>query len=100
MIGRAIEMLYQTDAPRILYVNLCGMTISDPELVTALPARIARESGDPSRLAFEITETAAIEIIDTTTNLDELTQLAATIDDIKERSPATFRSSGGHPTIY
>jgi len=29
-----------------------------------LPARIARESGDPSRLAFEITETAAIENIE------------------------------------
>ena len=67
VIGRAIEMLHQTEAPRILHVNLSGMTISDPELVTALPARIARESGDPSRLAFEITETAAIENIDTAT---------------------------------
>jgi len=50
-------------------VNLSGMTISDPQLVTALPARIARESGDPSRLAFEITETAAIENIDRATRL-------------------------------
>lgn len=69
VIGRAIELLHQTEAPRILHVNLSGMTISDPQLVTALPARIARESGDPSRLAFEITETAAIENIDTATQL-------------------------------
>jgi diguanylate cyclase (GGDEF)-like protein/PAS domain S-box-containing protein len=69
VIGRAIEMLRETEAPRILHVNLSGMTISDPKLITELPARIARESGDPTRLAFEITETAAIENIDTATEL-------------------------------
>ena len=69
VIGQAIAILHQPAAPRILHVNLSGMTVSDPQLVTALPAIIARESGDPSRLAFEITETAAIESIETATQL-------------------------------
>jgi diguanylate cyclase (GGDEF)-like protein len=69
VIGRAMEILDETPAPRILHVNLSGMTISDPQLVTALPAMIARASSDSSRLAFEITETAAIENLDTATEL-------------------------------
>ena len=69
VIEQAIQILHQTPDPRILHVNLSGITISDPQLVTELPAMIARESGDPSRLAFEITETAAIENIDAATDL-------------------------------
>ena len=69
VIDRAMELLHAAPSPRILHVNLSGMTISDPHLITTLPALIARDSGDPSRLAFEITETAAIENLDTATQL-------------------------------
>jgi diguanylate cyclase (GGDEF)-like protein/PAS domain S-box-containing protein len=70
VVDRALELLRELDEPPILHVNLSGVTMTDPELIDALPARIAREATDPSRLAFEITETAAIE------NVEEAQRLA------------------------
>jgi diguanylate cyclase (GGDEF)-like protein/PAS domain S-box-containing protein len=64
VIDRTLQLLLEPTDQRILHVNLSGATISDPELIDALPAKIAREATDPTRLAFEITETVAIENIE------------------------------------
>jgi diguanylate cyclase (GGDEF)-like protein len=64
VIGRALQLLREPADARILHVNLSAATMSDPELIDTLPAEIAREATDPTRLAFEITETVAIENIE------------------------------------
>jgi EAL domain-containing protein (putative c-di-GMP-specific phosphodiesterase class I) len=64
VIDRALQLLREPTDQRILHVNLSGATISDPELLDALPDKIAREATNPTRLAFEITETVAIENIE------------------------------------
>jgi diguanylate cyclase (GGDEF)-like protein/PAS domain S-box-containing protein len=64
VIDRALQLLREPGDLRILHVNLSGATMTDPELIDTLPARIAREASDPTRLAFEITETVAIENIE------------------------------------
>jgi len=46
-----------------LHVNLSGASMSAPELVDRLPSQVADAGIDPTKLAFEITETAAIEDI-------------------------------------
>ena len=60
VIDRALERLGDLTEARIFHVNLSGASVADPELTGSLPARVAREAADPTRLAFEITETAAI----------------------------------------
>jgi diguanylate cyclase (GGDEF)-like protein/PAS domain S-box-containing protein len=56
VVARALEL---TAAGRHVSVNLSARSVSDPEL-TATVERGLREAGaDPSRLVFEITETAA-----------------------------------------
>ena len=60
VIDRALERLGDLTETRIFHVNLSGASVADPELTGSLPARVAREAADPTRLAFEITETAAI----------------------------------------
>jgi EAL domain-containing protein (putative c-di-GMP-specific phosphodiesterase class I) len=47
-----------------LEVNLSAASISDPELGALIEAELAASAVDPSRLVFEITETAAIANID------------------------------------
>jgi diguanylate cyclase (GGDEF)-like protein len=64
VIDRALQLLRQPAQPRVCHVNVSGATMTDPELIDTLPAKIAREASDPSRLAFEITETVAIENIE------------------------------------
>jgi diguanylate cyclase (GGDEF)-like protein/PAS domain S-box-containing protein len=64
VIDRALELLRKPEDKRILHVNLSGATMTNPELIDSLPAKIAREATDPTRLAFEITETVAIENIE------------------------------------
>ena len=64
VIDQALELLREPGDHRILHVNLSGATMTDPELIDTLPAEIAREASDPTRLAFEITETVAIENIE------------------------------------
>jgi diguanylate cyclase (GGDEF)-like protein/PAS domain S-box-containing protein len=64
VIDRALQLLREPAEARILHVNLSAATISDRELIDTLPAQIAREATDPTRLAFEITETVAIENIE------------------------------------
>jgi diguanylate cyclase (GGDEF)-like protein/PAS domain S-box-containing protein len=60
---RAIDLLYTyRDLPGglRLEVNVSGKSMSDPELLNLVEARIAATGIDPSNLVFEITETAAI----------------------------------------
>jgi diguanylate cyclase (GGDEF)-like protein/PAS domain S-box-containing protein len=64
VIDRALQLLRESADARILHVNLSGATMTDPGLLDTLPAQIAREATDPTRLAFEITETVAIQNIE------------------------------------
>jgi diguanylate cyclase (GGDEF)-like protein/PAS domain S-box-containing protein len=64
VIDRALQLLRDRADVPILHVNLSAATMSDPGLSDTLPAEIAREATDPTRLAFEITETVAIENIE------------------------------------
>ncbi len=45
-------------------VNLSGRSLDDPELLTEIAADLHAEQVDPSRLVFEITETAMIANVD------------------------------------
>ncbi|HYH62866.1 MAG TPA: EAL domain-containing protein, partial [Solirubrobacterales bacterium] len=57
----------------VVSVNLSGHSICDPELPDLIEAELERAPIDPSRLVFEITETAAIA------NMDEARALAIRI---------------------
>jgi len=64
--GRAIEMLAERDSagsPLTLEVNLSGRSIGDPALLEFIEGRLADSGVDPSRLIFEVTETAAVSNI-------------------------------------
>ncbi len=61
--GRAIDLL--SDHQRIgddiaLEVNLSGRSLNDPGLLDLISSRLRASTVDPSRLIFEITETAAV----------------------------------------
>jgi PAS domain S-box-containing protein len=71
VIDRALQLLREPAETRILHVNLSAATINDHELIDTLPAQIAREATDPTRLAFEITEAVAIENIEHTYELSK-----------------------------
>jgi diguanylate cyclase (GGDEF)-like protein len=61
VVARALELLQAT--PRggpILEVNLSAASVTDAATIDAIAAAVAGAGIDPSRLIFEITETAAI----------------------------------------
>lgn len=60
--GQAIQMLTDPSLPAdmVLEVNLSALTVGDPEMLEFLEEQILNMGADPSRLVFEITETAAI----------------------------------------
>ncbi|WP_372791225.1 EAL domain-containing protein [Paraconexibacter sp.] len=63
MIERAIELIAAPHGagPPISYeVNLSARSLADPELPPFVSGLLQRTGADPSRLVFEITETAAI----------------------------------------
>ncbi len=60
VVERGLELLRRTVQPAILHINLSATTLADPEAVGAISTLIATQAGAPGRLAFEITETAAI----------------------------------------
>jgi diguanylate cyclase (GGDEF)-like protein/PAS domain S-box-containing protein len=63
VVGEAIELL--AAAPVLsLEVNLSGRSVDDPQLLQLVQTELARHAVDPSRLTFEITETAAIASMD------------------------------------
>ncbi len=51
--------------PRLSFaVNVSGASMDDDDLLALVPRELARTGADPSRLAFEITETATIARMD------------------------------------
>ncbi len=70
VIGHGLRLLQQVPAATVLHVNLSATTLGDPEAGGAISALIAEHAGAPNRIAFEITETAAI------TNMDHARRLA------------------------
>jgi diguanylate cyclase (GGDEF)-like protein/PAS domain S-box-containing protein len=62
VINRAFELAAQhTDLT--MELNLSGATIDDPSLVKYVADRLEHHGADPSRIVFELTETAAISNI-------------------------------------
>ncbi|WP_407344724.1 EAL domain-containing protein [Pengzhenrongella phosphoraccumulans] len=60
--GQAIDLLTHPDlSPEtVLEVNISGLSVGDADLLTFLEEQFRQTGADPSRLVFEITETAAI----------------------------------------
>ncbi len=52
-------------------INISASSIGDPELIAVIERELARTGADPSRLVFEITETALIEETDVAVALAE-----------------------------
>ncbi len=59
-----------------LEVNLSGRTIDDADLPRLIAAELERTSVDPSRLIFEVTETAAIS------NMDDAREFASALNEL------------------
>lgn len=80
VIGNALEMIRQYDdrCPQIGYysLNISGQSITDEQFVGFVRECIDRSGVDPSRLVFEITETAAV------TNLQRAADLMRTLRTI------------------
>jgi diguanylate cyclase (GGDEF)-like protein/PAS domain S-box-containing protein len=63
VVAEAIELLEK--APEVkLEVNLSGRSMDDGQLLQLIQSDLARRAVDPTRLTFEITETAAIASMD------------------------------------
>lgn len=76
VVRRAVRHIAEQRSPRLLPVaiNLSGASIAgDPELTRLIECELADASVDPSRIIFEITETAAIA------NMPEATKFADSI---------------------
>jgi len=72
VVSRAIELIAESmgPVPRV-GINLSGESVvGDPELLRMIERELERSSVDPSKLIFEVTETAAIA------NMPEATQFA------------------------
>jgi diguanylate cyclase (GGDEF)-like protein/PAS domain S-box-containing protein len=72
VVGRGIQLVGETmdKVPRV-GINLSGESIvGDPQLLTMIEQELERSSVDPSKLIFEVTETAAIA------NMPEATRFA------------------------
>ena len=52
-------------------INLSGVSMGDPALIEEIDRALERTGADPSHLVFEITETSAIEEVDTARRLAE-----------------------------
>lgn len=66
VLGRAIELIRaETDAGHstCYSVNISASSMSDPQLVTMVRAKLQETGADASRLVLEITETAAVSDI-------------------------------------
>jgi len=78
VVGRAIQLVAETmeRVPRV-GINLSGESIvGDPHLLTMIEHELQRSSVDPSKLIFEVTETAAIA------NMPEATRFARGLTDL------------------
>ena len=67
VVRKAIELIAEHErAGRrlVLHVNLSGKSIGDPKVAALIESALAEAGIDPSRLVFELTETAAIANIE------------------------------------
>jgi diguanylate cyclase (GGDEF)-like protein/PAS domain S-box-containing protein len=83
VIRQAIGLLGDpvTEQTRVrLQVNISGRSLSDPDFLRYIRAELQRAQADPSRLVFEITETAAIaNVSDASAFLTSLSELGCGI---------------------
>jgi diguanylate cyclase (GGDEF)-like protein/PAS domain S-box-containing protein len=78
VVARAIQLMAESmgPVPRV-GINLSGESVvGDPELLRMIERELERSSVDPSRLIFEVTETAAIA------NMPEATEFAQGLTDL------------------
>jgi diguanylate cyclase (GGDEF)-like protein/PAS domain S-box-containing protein len=78
VVSRAIQLIAESmgPVPRV-GINLSGESVvGDPELLRMIEHELERSSVDPSKLIFEVTETAAIA------NMPEATQFARGLTDL------------------
>ena len=64
VVGQAIDLLAahrRAGSELCLEVNLSGRSVSDPQIALLVEQAVAERRLDPSKLIFELTETAAIE---------------------------------------
>jgi diguanylate cyclase (GGDEF)-like protein len=64
VVSRALDLLSRSSTD-ILHVNLAPASIGDPELTSFIERAVVAAGVDPSRLVFEITESAAIRDVTT-----------------------------------
>ena len=63
MIAHGLELMAdraRAGSPVSIHVNLSGSSITDLEVLAFIEGRLQEGAADPSRITFEITETAAI----------------------------------------
>lgn len=76
VVAEALQVLAGSSEPIRLNVNLSGRAFSDSTLVPYFKRKLEQIKGDPSRITFEITETAAIS------NLDETRKMVHQLRDM------------------
>ena len=78
VVARAIRLIGESMAPiPQVGINLSGESVvGDPELLQMIERELERSSVDPSKLIFEVTETAAIA------NMPEATEFARGLTDL------------------
>jgi EAL domain-containing protein (putative c-di-GMP-specific phosphodiesterase class I) len=83
VVVRALELAAEQELagdPTSMHVNLSGASITDLSVLEFIERQIDQSDADPSRLTFEITETAAIRNFDTALALaDRLTEFGCEI---------------------
>jgi len=60
VVENVLQVLAQDDAPERIFVNISGASLGDADLLAFIEKRIEAMPCPPGRLAFEITESAAI----------------------------------------
>jgi diguanylate cyclase (GGDEF)-like protein len=76
VVSEALQVLAGSSEPIRLNVNLSGKAFSDSTLVPFFKRKLEQIKGDPRRITFEITETAAIG------NLDETRKMVQQLRDM------------------
>jgi len=76
VVAEALQVLAGSSEPIRLNVNLSGRAFSDSTLVPFFKRKLEQIKGDPSRITFEITETAAIG------NLEETRKMVQQLRDM------------------
>lgn len=86
VVATVLAHLDEVDPATVLTINLSGLSIGDPEFRTFLLDALDARPGAADRLAFEITETAAVRSMATAQGL---------IDDLRARGSAIILDDFG-----